>query len=128
MPIFTGNSGKVVVGSNQVVNVTNWSLTVEADEIDASCMGTQWGSYYTGIKRWSGTIEAHWDLTDTNGQRALFNALLASAFVTLYLYVDSTRCFSGSASLTSCDISVPFDGIESITFDYRGSGTLTLSV
>ena len=127
MAVFSGNKGMVYAGASQVANVTNWSLTVEADNLDSSAMGTEWRTFITGIKQWSGTIDAHWDLTDT-AQKALFDALTGSTLVSLKLYVDSTRNFSGAAMITSADTTVPFDGIETITFNFQGNGALTRSV
>ena len=127
MAVFSGNRGMVYAGAAQVANVTNWSLTVEADNLDSSAMGTEWRTFITGIKQWSGTIDAHWDLTN-DAQKALFDALTGSTLVSLKLYIDSTKNFSGDAMITSADTTVPFDGIETITFNYQGNGELTMSV
>jgi len=127
MAVFSGSRGMVYSGASQVANVTSWSLTVEADNLDSSAMGTEWRTFITGIKQWSGTIDAHWDLTDT-AQKALFDALTGSTLVSLKLYVDSTRNFSGTAAITSADTTSPFDGIETITFNFQGNGALTRSM
>jgi len=127
MAVFSGSRGMVYAGASQVANVTSWSLTVEADNLDSSAMGTEWRTFITGIKQWSGTIDAHWDLTDT-AQKALFDALTGSTLVSLKLYIDSTRNFSGTAAITSADTTSPFDGIETITFNFQGNGALTRSI
>jgi len=131
MALFTGVSGKVVVGSSTVANVTSFSITVEARELEAGAMGQTpagWSQYITGLRSWSGRIEASWDLTDTAGQKALFDALTGLTPVTLYLYIDTTRYFTGQAYITSSETTVPYDGIDTITFDVRGTGALTLNV
>lgn len=125
MAFFAGNNGKVVVGSSQVANVVSWDLTVEADELDATCMGSNWGQYITGIRRWSGSLECQWDLTDTSGQKALYDALTGATSVTLYLYTDASKYFMGRAYITSSTSTVNVSDIETITFDFRGTGTLT---
>ena len=125
MAFFSGSNGRVVVGSSPVANVTSWDLTVEADELDATSMGYAWKQTITGMRGWSGSIDAQWDLTD-NAQLALFNALTGATPVTLLLYIDATKRFTGQAYITSAATTEDVGDIVTISFDFTGTGTLSL--
>ena len=84
MGTHAGSEGKVFIGTDQVAEVKSWSMEVTSDTVDASIIGTQWRKNQATIKGWSGSFDAFWDETDTEGQ----GALAAGATVTLNLYPE----------------------------------------
>ena len=84
MATHAGSEGKVFVGSNQVAEVKSWSMEVTSDTVDASIIGTSWRKNQATIKSWSGSFDAFWDETDTDGQ----GALTVGGTVTLNMYPE----------------------------------------
>ena len=124
MAAIAGKDGKVMVGGNQVAETTNWSLDIGTDTIDTTAHGDEWRKFIAGLKNWSATIEANWDMSDVNGQKALQDALLGGTKVTLQLYVGSNY-YSGEAYITRISVGVPVGDKVSVTFEAQGTGQLT---
>jgi len=95
--------------------------------VDASVIGTSWRKNQATIKSWSGSIEAFWDETDSDGQ----GALTVGSTVTLNLYPEGNASgdayFTGDAIITSKSVSGAFDGIVEASFSFTGTGALTES-
>lgn len=128
MAVYTGYGGSVKVGTNTVAELGEWSLDINADTQDTTSLGsTGWRSYVVTLKNWSGSASGRWDMTDTNGQKALQDALLGGTTVTLNLYIDSTKRYSGTAVITKVSVSTSADGVAEVSFDFQGTGALTYS-
>lgn len=125
MATHAGSEGKVFIGTDQVAEVKSWSMEVTSDTVDASIIGTQWRKNQATIKGWSGSFDAFWDETDTDGQ----GALSAGATVTLNLYPegDATGAtyWSGNVIITSISYNAAFDGIVEASFSFTGTGALS---
>lgn len=125
MATHAGSEGKVFIGSNQVAEVKSWSLEVTSDTVDASIIGTSWRKNQATIKSWSGSFDAFWDETDTQGQ----GMLVAGSTVTLNLYPEGNasgaKYWSGDAIVTSISYSGAFDGIVEASFSFTGTGALS---
>jgi len=125
MATFDGNDGVVKVGSNTVTEVTDFSITENAETKDDTAMGDAWKTFKAGMKSWSVSITCHWDDTDTNGQEAL----TAGAEVTLNLYPEGATTgddeMTGSAIITSVGVTMNKDGMVTRTFSAEGNGALT---
>lgn len=126
MAKVTGKEGGVYIGANKIAELSNWSLDMEADDVEVTSFDSNgWKEYLAGLKEWSGSAEGNFDPTDTTGQKAILNAWLNSEAVTLDLKVNSTITFSGSA-LVKPSIETPIDDKVSFSFDFTGTGPLTL--
>jgi lipopolysaccharide biosynthesis protein len=130
MATHWGVEGTVKVGTNAVAEITNWSLNQSVSPVDDTSMGDTWRSHVpgSGIKEWSGTMDCHWDETDTNGQVVL----VIGASVTLNLHPEGSTTgdnyFTGTASITERGLDVPMDnGTIKTTFKFQGNGALTPS-
>jgi predicted secreted protein len=125
MATHAGSEGKVFIGTDQVAEVKSWSMEVTSDTVDASIIGTQWRKNQATIKGWSGSFDAFWDETDTEGQ----GALAAGATVTLNLYPEGddtgAKYWSGDAIITSISYSASFDGLVEASFSFTGTGALS---
>lgn len=126
MAQLIGYAGKVSIGANQVAELKNWKVDISADMADITAFSTTgWKSNLPGLKEWSGSAEGNFDMTDTNGQLALQNALLNGTSVALRLYVDGTKYYSGTAYVKKIAPEAAVDGVVSVAFDFQGSGALT---
>ena len=130
MATHWGNEGQVKVGTVTVAEVTSFEFTENVSTVDDTSMGDAWKTHIpgSGIKEWSGSMDAHWDELDTAGQ----GALLVGASVVLNLYpegsVTGDKYYTGTATITSRGIVVPMDNnTVSAKFDFQGNGALTLS-
>ena len=128
MPTHWGNEGLVRSGTNIVAEVVGFKLNISADPIDDTAMGDAWRTHIpnSGIKKWDGSLECHWDEADTTGQ----GSLTVGASVTLNLHPEGNltgdKYFSGTATITEVGLDVPMEGgtiKRPITF--MGNGALT---
>lgn len=126
MAKVTGKDGGVHIGASKIAELANWNLDLGADDIDVTSFDSEgWKEFLAGLKEWSGSAEGNFDPTDTNGQKAILNAWLNGEAVTLDLKVNSTITFSGSA-LVKPSIETPIDDKVSFSFDFQGTGALSL--
>lgn len=124
---IAGKGGSVYIGANKVAEVVSWSLDLEGETIETTNLDSNgWRQFIQGLKGWSGSIEANWNVQgDVNGQKALQDAWLNGATVTLELRVNGTpNKYSGTAYITGLSIEAPVDDKLSATFEFQGSGAL----
>lgn len=125
MAKFAGRGGSVKVGTTTVAEIKSWSLELSVDTIDVTSFSSGgWKEIIAGIKEWSGSAEGNWDMTDTQGQKALQDALLGGTTVTINLYIDSTKRYSGTAYIKSVSVEAAADDVVSVSFDFEGTGQL----
>jgi predicted secreted protein len=130
MTALAGKAGKVVISTSSfVAEIANWKINAKAGTADvtpfATDSSTVWKTFVATLKEWSGSFEGKLDMTDTNGQYALFNTYLGGSSVTVKCYVDSTHYLSGSAILTGVDMSADVGDAETVSFSFQGTGALS---
>ena len=127
MATFAGKDGIVELGTDAVSQVRRFDLTTEASVADDTVMGATWESHLVTFRRWSGTIECLWDDSDTTGQ----DVLLEGASVTVHLLPEGTVTgdvdYTGTATVTQVVRRVAHDGLVEATFNFQGSGALTVT-
>jgi hypothetical protein len=130
MATHWGNEGQVKVGAVTVAEVTKFEFNENVTTVADTAMGDGWETHIpnSGIKKWDGSMECHWDETDTTGQ----GVLLVGASITLNLYPEGSttgdKYYTGLVSITSRGIPVPMDGDTiKCNFSFQGNGALTLS-
>ncbi len=127
MATHAGSEGKVYAGSDQVAEVKSWSMEVTSDTVDASIIGTSWRKNQATIKSWSGSFDAFWDETDSDGQ----GALAVGGTVTLNMYPEGDDSgdtyWTGDVIITSISYSAAFDGLVEASFSFTGTGALSTS-
>jgi len=127
MSTFTGKGGYVMVDGNEVGEINDWSLTISADQLEDTTFeagGVEWRTFKNGVKEWSGSWSGFWDLTDTNGQKALHDALINDTQPTAYFHITGNYYYWGSANVETEDPGMVYDDIGDISFDLQGSGAL----
>jgi hypothetical protein len=127
MATHVGTSGVVKVGANAVAEVTGFTIDETNDTVEDTSLTDTAKSYKALRKDATGTVECHWDETDTNGQVAL----AVGSEVTLNLYpegVDSgDTYYTGTAIVTGVSQAVTLDGVISrnITVQFSGGVSTT---
>jgi len=119
-----GKEGVVKSGSDVVGEIISFEVTITANEVDTSTLGTDWTGTDSTQKSWSGTMEMFYDPDDT-GQAGV----VVGDKVTLSLYYegDSTGLDydTGSALITSVSRSQSFNDMVKQTVAFTGDGALT---
>lgn len=127
MANHSGHEGVVKIGSNTIAEVTSFSMDQSAAVIDNTELADTWTTHIAGQNSWSGSVECHWDETDTNGQVAL----TIGASVTLNLYPEGAttgdKYWSGTATVNSLSVSSASGSTVQASFSFTGNGVVTLS-
>jgi predicted secreted protein len=130
MAAVAGYGGKVMVGANAVAQVRNWNADIQREEIDATHMNDGvggWRSYISGLGSGTGSMDVNWNMSDTNGQLVLQNAVLTppETAPVVKLYTNSSNYYTGSIIVTSVNVSVGTDGLAEATVNFRFTGAVT---
>lgn len=127
MTTYTGDSGIVRIGTNTVAEVVSFTINENADRIEDTALGDSNRTYKAGLEEVSGTIECHWDPSDTNGQ----GAMTSGAEVSLTLWPQGSGSGNAEWTVTATILSivteVRFNEIISATYEWGAAGTLTKS-
>ena len=122
MATATGLSGVVKIGANSVAEITGFTIDETNDTVEATNLTSTAKSYKTLRKDATGTVECHYDPTDTNGQVAL----AVGSEVTLDLYPEGADSgdtyYTGTAIVTGVSQAVTLDGVTSRTINVQFSG------
>lgn len=116
-----GNSGAVYSGANAIAEVTGWSYSSTTDFADDTAIGDTARSYLaSGIVDGSGSVNCHWDTTDTTGQETLTEG----ASVTLHIYPGGNTSglteYTGTVQIESIERAGEIGGVVSAAFTFKG--------
>lgn len=125
MAAITGRNGIVQSGAATVAEVTSFSLEETGEIVEDSELTDTTKSFLADINSWAGSLECHWDPSDTTGQETL----TAGATVTLHLLFQGTGTgnidYNGSAIITSISRNASAGSTVTASFSFQGSGVLT---
>lgn len=124
MATHTGIDGTVKIGNNAVAEVRSFSIKQTAETIEDTTINDTAKTYVAGQTSWTADVTCFWDETNVTGQ----GAMAVGSSVTLNLYPEGAGTgdtyYTGTAIVTSLDISVPTNGMIEATFSAQGSGAL----
>ena len=127
MAVHKGSEGLVKIGASTIAEVKSYSIEESADTVETTKMGDTARTYLPSLTTFSGTIECHWDETDTTGQ----GAMTIGAQVTLNLYPEGDEqnytYYSGNVIITGVSRSAAMDDIVAATYSFQGTSALTLT-
>ena len=129
MAIHSGTSGSVVWASSNgtagtlIGEIKNWTVTVEAAELDTSAFGQSWRGFDAGIKQWGGSFEGNRDQNDTQ-QAAIWTNLLAGTKAEITFYLDADDYVYGTVVILGQEDTQSFDNFGEVAYTFRGDGTL----
>lgn len=122
MATATGLSGVVKIGANSVAEITGFTIDETNDTVEATNLTSTAKVYKALRKDATGTVECHYDPSDTNGQVAL----AVGSEVTLDLYPEGADSgdtyYTGTAIVTGVSQNVSLDGVISRTINVQFSG------
>jgi hypothetical protein len=77
MTVLTGADGELLYGTTRVAKVRDWSLTVNKDAIEDTCLGDYDRTYVEGLRGTTGSATILYDPS-----KSTTNALLNTIFAT----------------------------------------------
>lgn len=119
---LAGKNGKVMVGATTVAELDEWNYNPTMDLIEKTPFLNNSKTRQATLNDSSGSFKGRHDMTDTNGQVALHNAMVAGTLVSLKLYVNATNFYSGSAFIKGKPTKFSVGGLGEVQFDFQGDG------
>jgi len=124
MTTYVGSSGLINVASNPIAEIKGYSYEETSSTIEDSALTDTSSTHKAGRKSWSGSVECHWDPTDTTGQ----NAMVAGNSMEFVFMpngnVAGQPTTTGTAVITNVATNVSDESIISQTYTLLGSGPL----
>jgi hypothetical protein len=125
MATHHGKEGVVTVGGVAMGEVTSFTLETTGDVVEDTALSDGTKSFVAGRTSFSGTIEMHFDETDTQQE-----TLLAGASIAFVLLPEGNTAgdasYSGTGIVTGMSINNSMDAIISRTVTFQGTGALTV--
>ena len=125
MATHHGKEGVVTAGGTGVGELTSFTLETTGDVVEDTALTDATKSFVAGRTSFSGTLEMHFDETDS-----VQTTLLAGATIAFILLPEGNasgdRSFSGSGIVTGMSVNNTMDAIVSRTVTFQGTGALTI--
>ena len=125
MATHHGKEGVVTAGGTGVGELTSFTLETTGDVVEDTALTDATKSFVAGRTSFSGTLEMHFDETDTAQ-----TTLLAGSSIAFILLPEGNasgdRSFSGSGIVTGMSVNNSMDAIVSRTVTFQGTGALTI--
>jgi hypothetical protein len=125
MATHHGKEGVVTVGGTEMGEVTSFTLETTGDVVEDTALTDATKSFVAGRTSFSGTIEMHFDETDTQQE-----TLLAGASISFVLLPEGNASgdasYTGTGIITGMSINNAMDAIVSRTVTFQGTGALTV--
>ena len=127
MATHTAANGVIKVGSNDIAEVTGYSIEYSSDTVEDTVISDTARTYKSTLKSFTASLDAFWDETDTSGQGAL--TVGSSITFSIYPEGDTTgdTYYSGTGIITGRTISSSVGEMITANFTVQGSGDLTES-
>ena len=125
MATHHGKEGVVTAGGTAVGELTSFTLETTGDVVEDTALTDATKSFVAGRTSFSGTLEMHFDETDTPQ-----TTLLAGASIAFILLpggnASGDRSFTGTGIVTGMSVNNAMDAIVSRTVTFQGTGALTI--
>ena len=125
MATHHGKEGVVTAGGTAVGELTSFTLETTGDVVEDTALTDATKSFVAGRTSFSGTLEMHFDETDTPQ-----TTLLAGASIAFILLPEGNasgdRSFTGTGIVTGMSVNNSMDAIVSRTVTFQGTGALSI--
>ncbi len=125
MATHHGKEGVVTAGGTGVGELTSFTLETTGDVVEDTALTDATKSFVAGRTSFSGTLEMHFDETDTPQ-----TTLLAGASIAFILLPEGNasgdRSFTGTGIVTGMSVNNAMDAIVSRTVTFQGTGALSI--
>jgi len=134
MSTYLGRNAKLAVGENTVSEMMNWDITISADPIVEPTFGSTWTTAHgLATTGWTATANGLLDLTDSDGQVTLENAVISGTKLTnVRFYIDSDEYYTpdtGTDASAGCYVIEFSPGsaqgdVARVAISFQGSGPI----
>ena len=125
MATHHGKEGVVTAGGTGIGELTGFTLETTGDVVEDTALTDATKSFVAGRTSFSGTLEMHFDETDTAQ-----TSLTAGSSIAFILLPEGNssgdRSFSGTGIVTGMSVNNSMDAIISRTVTFQGTGALTI--
>ena len=126
MATHHGKEGVVTAGGTGVGELTSFTLETTGDVVEDTALTDATKSFVAGRTSFSGTLEMHFDETDSPQ-----TSLTAGSSIAFILLPEGNssgdRSFTGTGIVTGMSVNNSMDAIVSRTVTFQGTGALTKS-
>lgn len=134
--IFTGRDGRLLLGSDTLVKVTNWTLQGDLETLETTTLGDNQRNYVPGVQSFSGSASLlyYTDADNTNDASTLLQKIVKTSGVTTSDTVSLTLRLAGdlgnndvtlTAYITSVSIGASVGEVVSAQINFQATGALT---
>ena len=124
MATHHGKEGVVTAGGTGIGELTGFTLETTGDVVEDTALTDATKSFVAGRTSFSGTLEMHYDETDSPQQ-----TLTAGSEISFVLLPEGNSSgdekFTGTGIVTGMSVNNAMDEIISRTVTFQGTGTLT---
>ena len=124
MATHHGKEGVVTAGGTGIGELTGFTLETTADVVEDTALTDATKSFVAGRTSFSGTLEMHYDETDSPQQ-----TLTAGSSISFVLLPEGNSSgdekFEGTGIVTGMSVTNGMDAIISRSVTFQGTGTLT---
>ena len=124
MATHHGKEGVVTAGGTGIGELTGFTLETTADVVEDTALTDATKSFVAGRTSFSGTLEMHYDETDSPQQ-----TLTAGSSISFILLPEGNssgdESFTGTGIVTGMSVTNGMDAIISRSVTFQGTGTLT---
>ena len=119
---LSGKGGAVTYDTGtEILGIKSWSIDYTVDALETTdFVSAGVRSYIAGCSGWSGSFEGYKDGAPPAITGSIYNASFVEADTAGYAW-------TGSVIFTGVHPSVSFDGVVSYTWDFQGTGALTIA-
>ena len=125
MATHHGKEGVVTAGGTGIGELTGFTLETTGDVVEDTALTDATKSFVAGRTSFSGTLEMHFDETDSPQ-----TSLTAGSSIAFILLPEGNssgdRSFTGTGIVTGMSVNNSMDAIISRTVTFQGTGTLTI--
>ena len=124
MATHHGKEGVVTAGGTGIGEITGFTLETTGDVVEDTSLTDATKSFVAGRTSFSGTLEMHYDETDSPQQ-----TLTAGSSISFVLLPEGNssgdESFTGTGIVTGMSVNNAMDEIISRSVTFQGTGTLT---
>ena len=124
MATHHGKEGVVTAGGTGIGELTGFTLETTGDVVEDTALTDATKSFVAGRTSFSGTLEMHFDETDSPQ-----TSLTAGSSIAFILLPEGNssgdRSFTGTGIVTGMSVNNSMDAIISRTVTFQGTGALT---
>ena len=125
MATHHGKEGVVTAGGTGIGELTSFTLETTGDVVEDTALTDATKSFVAGRTSFSGTLEMHFDETDSPQ-----TSLTAGSSIAFILLPEGNssgdRSFTGTGIVTGMSVNNSMEAIVSRTVTFQGTGALTI--